>query len=259
MRVCGNSSAVRGRLPAAVREDGLYRSTDGGKTWKKLDGTRTADRHDRPHRACGCAEQRQSRVRADRIETKAFSGAPTMAAIDLDDGLEEHARRSAPVLLHAHRRRSKESRSSCTGSRRRFRNRPTAARRSKRLPTACTSTITRFGSRRMTRHRIITGEDGGYALTLDGGDNWFFSANLPIAQVYRVGLSTENPYWVCGGLARQQRLVRAEQHARSVGHSKQGRGSASPAATANGPCPIRSIPITSGPTRRTARSRSSTK
>jgi photosystem II stability/assembly factor-like uncharacterized protein len=48
--------------------------------------------------------------------------------------------------------------------------------------------------------RIITGQDGGYALTLDGGDNWFFSANLPIAQVYRVGLSNENPYWVCGGL-----------------------------------------------------------
>jgi photosystem II stability/assembly factor-like uncharacterized protein len=48
--------------------------------------------------------------------------------------------------------------------------------------------------------RIITGEDGGYALTLDGGDNWFFSMNLPISQVYRVGLSNENPYWVCGGL-----------------------------------------------------------
>ena len=48
--------------------------------------------------------------------------------------------------------------------------------------------------------RIILGEDGGYALTVDGGDNWFFSANLPIAQVYRVGLSNENPYWVCAGL-----------------------------------------------------------
>jgi photosystem II stability/assembly factor-like uncharacterized protein len=48
--------------------------------------------------------------------------------------------------------------------------------------------------------RIIVGEDGGYALTLDDGDNWFFSANLPIAQVYRVGLSNENPYWICGGL-----------------------------------------------------------
>jgi len=48
--------------------------------------------------------------------------------------------------------------------------------------------------------RIMTGEDGGYALTQDGGDNWFFSMNLPIGQVYRVGLSNENPYWVCGGL-----------------------------------------------------------
>ncbi|MHB8147723.1 MAG: VPS10 domain-containing protein, partial [Vulcanimicrobiaceae bacterium] len=48
--------------------------------------------------------------------------------------------------------------------------------------------------------RVIVGEDGGYALTLDGGDNWFFSANLPIGEVYRVGLSNENPYWVCAGL-----------------------------------------------------------
>ncbi len=48
--------------------------------------------------------------------------------------------------------------------------------------------------------RIMLGEDGGYVLTVDGGDNWFFSANLPIAQAYRVGLSNENPYWVCAGL-----------------------------------------------------------
>ena len=48
--------------------------------------------------------------------------------------------------------------------------------------------------------RVMLGEDGGYALTLDGGQNWFFSANVPIAQVYRVGLSNENPYWVCAGL-----------------------------------------------------------
>ncbi len=48
--------------------------------------------------------------------------------------------------------------------------------------------------------RIIVGEDGGYALTLDGGDNWFFSQNVPIGQVYRVGLGTDNPYTVCAGL-----------------------------------------------------------
>jgi photosystem II stability/assembly factor-like uncharacterized protein len=47
--------------------------------------------------------------------------------------------------------------------------------------------------------RIITGEDGGYALTLDGGKNWSFSRNLAIGQIYHVGLSNENPYTVCGG------------------------------------------------------------
>ena len=48
--------------------------------------------------------------------------------------------------------------------------------------------------------RIIVGEDGGYALTVDGGQNWSSSLNMPIAQVYRIGLSNENPYTVCAGL-----------------------------------------------------------
>ena len=44
--------------------------------------------------------------------------------------------------------------------------------------------------------RIITGEDGGYALTNDL-KNWSFSRNLAIGQVYHVGLSDENPYQAC--------------------------------------------------------------
>lgn len=48
--------------------------------------------------------------------------------------------------------------------------------------------------------RIMLGNDGGFALTLDGGDNWFFSRNLAIAQIYRVGLGTDNPYTLCVGL-----------------------------------------------------------
>lgn len=50
-------------------------------------------------------------------------------------------------------------------------------------------------------NRIIIGEDGGYALTLDGGKNWSFSRNVPIGEVYHVGVSMhENPYWVCAPL-----------------------------------------------------------
>jgi photosystem II stability/assembly factor-like uncharacterized protein len=48
--------------------------------------------------------------------------------------------------------------------------------------------------------RMITGEDGGYGLTVDGGATWTFAANLPIGQFYRVGLGTDNPYTICGGL-----------------------------------------------------------
>jgi photosystem II stability/assembly factor-like uncharacterized protein len=48
--------------------------------------------------------------------------------------------------------------------------------------------------------RIVLGEDGGYVITLDGGANWFFSQNLAIGQVYRVGLGNDNPYTVCAGL-----------------------------------------------------------
>ena len=49
-------------------------------------------------------------------------------------------------------------------------------------------------------NRIIVGEDGGYVLTTDGGEHGFFSQNLPIAQIYHVGLSNENPYTLCIGL-----------------------------------------------------------
>ena len=49
--------------------------------------------------------------------------------------------------------------------------------------------------------RMMTGEDGGYALSLDGGRNWSFSRNIPIGQVYHVDVSVgENPYWVCAPL-----------------------------------------------------------
>jgi photosystem II stability/assembly factor-like uncharacterized protein len=48
--------------------------------------------------------------------------------------------------------------------------------------------------------RIIVGEDGGYALTTDGGKHWSFSRNLTIGEVYHVGLSGGNPYQVCAAL-----------------------------------------------------------
>jgi photosystem II stability/assembly factor-like uncharacterized protein len=48
--------------------------------------------------------------------------------------------------------------------------------------------------------RIIVGEDGGYALSVNGGDTWSFSRNLAIGEVYHVGYDDRNPYHVCAPL-----------------------------------------------------------
>jgi photosystem II stability/assembly factor-like uncharacterized protein len=47
--------------------------------------------------------------------------------------------------------------------------------------------------------RMIAGEDGGYAISLDGGAAWAFSRNVPIGQVYHVGFDDRTPYGVCAG------------------------------------------------------------
>ena len=47
--------------------------------------------------------------------------------------------------------------------------------------------------------RIILGEDGGVALSFDGGRNWGFARNAAIGQIYHVGLDSANPFAVCAG------------------------------------------------------------
>jgi photosystem II stability/assembly factor-like uncharacterized protein len=47
--------------------------------------------------------------------------------------------------------------------------------------------------------RIIVGEDGGYAITLDG-EHWIDSESLPIGQIYHVGYDDETPYRICVAL-----------------------------------------------------------
>ncbi|MBV8595724.1 MAG: hypothetical protein JOZ50_05670 [Candidatus Eremiobacteraeota bacterium] len=48
--------------------------------------------------------------------------------------------------------------------------------------------------------RMMVGEDGGYALSVNGGKTWSFSKNLAIAQVYHTAFDDRNPYWVCAPL-----------------------------------------------------------
>ncbi len=49
-------------------------------------------------------------------------------------------------------------------------------------------------------NRMIQGTDGGAYLSTDGGKHWRFLDGMPIEQFYQVALDNEQPYKVCGGL-----------------------------------------------------------
>ncbi len=48
--------------------------------------------------------------------------------------------------------------------------------------------------------RMALAGDGGIAISTNRGATWANSRNVPVGQIYRVGLSNEIPYLVCGGL-----------------------------------------------------------
>jgi len=48
--------------------------------------------------------------------------------------------------------------------------------------------------------RIIDGSDGGVAITHDSGDTWEWRNNIDIGQVYHLGYDLQNPYTICAAL-----------------------------------------------------------
>lgn len=48
--------------------------------------------------------------------------------------------------------------------------------------------------------RLINGNDGGFHFSPDGGDTWRYAANVPLAQFYQISADDRMPYTVCGGL-----------------------------------------------------------
>ncbi|MGE5694610.1 MAG: hypothetical protein ACM4D3_05055, partial [Candidatus Sericytochromatia bacterium] len=49
-------------------------------------------------------------------------------------------------------------------------------------------------------NRIINGNDGGVYISNDAGRTWSFLNNIPIEQFYMVATDDEDPYLMCGGL-----------------------------------------------------------
>ena len=48
--------------------------------------------------------------------------------------------------------------------------------------------------------RIIEANDGGAPISIDGGKTWDWRYNVAIAQIYRIGFDEQDPYRVCGGI-----------------------------------------------------------
>jgi photosystem II stability/assembly factor-like uncharacterized protein len=49
-------------------------------------------------------------------------------------------------------------------------------------------------------NHMIAGTDGGIHWTWDGGRNWDYVNTIPLGQFYEIGLDMRTPWWVCGGL-----------------------------------------------------------
>ena len=49
-------------------------------------------------------------------------------------------------------------------------------------------------------NRMVNGNDGGIALSIDRGESWRFVRNLPLAQYYHVSVDMDVPYNVYGGM-----------------------------------------------------------
>jgi photosystem II stability/assembly factor-like uncharacterized protein len=179
-------------------DDGLYKSTDGGKTWKQLTG------HGLPEGTIGriglaVAPSNPNRVYATIEASKGVlwrsddAGANwTLVSSEslvnqrpfyfshlaVDPSNPDHVYGISVVLVSS-RDGGKTFRPLLNGPHGDFHGMWIAPNDPKRL---------------------IVAEDGGVGVSHDGGGSWFFDRNLPIGEVYHVGVgATGNPYWVCGG------------------------------------------------------------
>ncbi|MGH9488603.1 MAG: WD40/YVTN/BNR-like repeat-containing protein [Terriglobales bacterium] len=47
---------------------------------------------------------------------------------------------------------------------------------------------------------VLVGHDGGFDISHDGGKSWFYNNNMAVGQFYQVSADMRHPYYVCGGL-----------------------------------------------------------
>jgi photosystem II stability/assembly factor-like uncharacterized protein/outer membrane lipoprotein-sorting protein len=67
---------------------------------------------------------------------------------------------------------------------------------------------------------VIGGDDGGLWISHDGGNRWWKGDNLPIAQFYHVSVDEKDPYLVYGGLQDNSSWVAESEYPGGIGNER---------------------------------------
>ncbi len=67
---------------------------------------------------------------------------------------------------------------------------------------------------------VIGGDDGGLWLSYDGGNRWWKANNLPVSQFYHVAVNDKDPYEVFGGLQDNSSWVGQSQYPGGIGNAQ---------------------------------------
>ncbi len=178
--------------------DGLYRSTDGGRTWKRLTGgglpegitgrIGLAVAPSDPHRIYVLIESKHG------ILWRSDDGGTTWALVSSNTLVDQRPFYFSHIEVdpsnpdHVYTASTEVAESKDGG------------RTFKAIARNVHGDFHSIWIAPNDAKRIIVGEDGGYALSVDSGATWAFWANVPVGQFYRVGLGNDNPYTICGGL-----------------------------------------------------------
>ena len=179
-------------------DDGLYKSTDGGKTWAKQAG------HGLPTDTLGRIGLAIAPSNGDRIYATIESQQGILWRSD--DGGATWAKVSDDTLVNqrpfyfSHIYVDPKNPDHVYGISAALSQSRDGGKTFKIMPNSPHGDFHGMWIAPNNPDRLMVAEDGGIGRSLDGGNSWYFGRNLPVGEVYHVGVGLRgNPYWVCGG------------------------------------------------------------